>query len=302
MTRLYNAALFTNAFDKLGRTYARLTPAEQRWRDTCEYFLESYHYINNESYVRRIRNEGVKVFLDSGAFSAFTKGEVIDLPRYCDYIHRNADIIDFPSVLDSIGDYKGTYRNQMEMERRGVRPLPCYHYGEPEEVLEHYIANYEYITIGGMVPISTPQLKIWLDRIWGQYLTNTDGSPKIKVHGFGLTSPLLMLRYPWFSVDSSSWVQTAANGSVFLPRKGRPIAVSVNSPARKMAGMHLDSVTPLEREALVKELERYNADIERVQTLYYTRWAFNAMAFPQYLKYYEHLKTTNYIEKDPGLF
>src|SRR5690606_10804597 len=124
--------------------------------------------------VDKMRTDGVKVFLDSGAFSAYTQGVTIDIGQYCEYIQRNADIIEFASVLDAIGDHVGTYHNQMEMERRGVRPLPCFHYGEPTEVLDYYVENYEYITIGGMVPISTPQLRIWLDRLWDEHLTNAD--------------------------------------------------------------------------------------------------------------------------------
>lgn len=302
MTVLYNAGIFTSSFDKLGRVYARLTPEEQKLRDSCTHFLESYHYIGKESSVRRIRKEGVKVFLDSGAFSAYSLGEVIDIGRYCDYIHSNQDIIDFPSVLDAIGDYKGTYKNQMEMERRGVKPLPCFHYGEPTEVLDYYVANYPYITIGGMVPISTPQLLIWLDRIWQHHLTDENGKPKVKVHGFGLTSLPLMLRYPWYSVDSSTWVQWAANGMVLMPDRGKQLNISSQSASRKQQGQHLDTLRPLERETLERELIAYGADPQRLRDLYYARWAFNCWAFPHYLTVNSHRKLDVFKATDPGLF
>ena len=126
------------------------------------------------------------MFLDSGAFSAFTLGKVIDLPAYVDYCKRNADIIEFASVLDGIGDPLLTFKNQKAMEKLGVTPLPCFHYGEDERYLEYYIKNYDYITIGGMVPIATPQLFHWLDRIWAKYLVDGARRAKIKVHGFGL--------------------------------------------------------------------------------------------------------------------
>src|SRR5690606_10362350 len=126
--------------------------------------------------------------------------------QYCKYVLKNNDIFEVVSVLDAIGDPDKTYHNLKYMEQHSIPALPCFHYGEDEAVIEFYANEYDYITLGGMVPISPQQLKIWLDRIWGRYLTNEDGTPKVRVHGFGMTSVPLMARYPWYSVDSSSWV------------------------------------------------------------------------------------------------
>lgn len=281
---LYQAGIFTSNFDKAGRVYSRLDDTEKWMRNSVEHHLESYHYIHRPRAVQKIRDEGKKVFLDSGAFSAFTQGVEIDIGRYCDYIHQNQDIILFPSVLDAIGDAEGTYRNQEEMERRGVKPLPCFHYGEPLDLLQHYVENYDYITFGGMVPISTPQLKIWLDDLWANYLTHPDGTPKIKIHGFGLTSLPLMLRYPWYSVDSSTWVQWAANGMILIPTRTGQLDVSNKSSRRKVAGQHLDSMSPLETKSIEDEIRSFCIDPDRLRELYYSRWAWNAWAFPWYAK------------------
>lgn len=282
--KLYNAGIFTSNFDKAGRVYTRLDDAERKLRDSCEHFLESYHYIHREGAVQRIRREGVKVFLDSGAFSAFSQGVEIDLKGYCDYIKRNADIIDFASVLDSIGSHTGTWKNQAAIERHGVHVLPCYHFGEPEKVLEYYLERYEHFTIGGLVPISTPQMKIWLDRIWEKILTNDDGTPKARIHGFGVTSLPMMLRYPWDSVDSSTWVQWAANGMILLPRSGKQIDISSQSSRRKQLWQHIDSLPKLQRQALEDEIALEGVDPQRLRDNYYSRWAWNAWAFPTYVK------------------
>lgn len=280
--RLFNAGIYTSNFDLLGTVYGRLTEEERAMRDSCENYLESYHYIHAQRYVDKIRRDGVKVFLDSGAFSAFTQGVTIDIGAYCDYIHRNADIIECASVLDAIGDCDGTWRNQMEMERRGTRPLPCFHYGEPTEVLDYYVENYEFITIGGMVPISTPQLRIWLDRLWADHLSDSNGKPKIKIHGFGLTSLPLMFRYPWYSVDSSTWVQWAANGMILVPGRAGQIDVSNKSSRRKQAGQHLDAHPKIITKAIEDEIRKFGGDPDRLRDLYYSRWAWNAWAFPKF--------------------
>lgn len=299
--RLYQAGIYTSNFNKKGRVYARLDETEKWMRDSVENHLESYHYIHRPRAVQRIRDEGVKVFLDSGAFSAYTQGVEIDIGRYCDYIHENADIIDFPSVLDAIGDAEGTYRNQEEMERRGTNPLPCFHYGEPLELLEHYVSKYEYITIGGMVPISTPQLKLWLDDIWDRYLTDESGRPRTKVHGFGLTSLPLMLRYPWYSVDSSTWVQWAANGMILIPTRTGQLDVSSKSSRRKIPNQHLDSMSPMETKRIEDEIRSFHIDPDRLRDNYFSRWAWNAWAFPWYAKD-KHYENDRFKAEVQGFF
>lgn len=298
--KLYLAGVYTSNFHIGGNIYNRL-PEDERWlRHSVEHHLESYHYIHKIGFVERIRADGVKVFLDSGAFSAFTQGIKVDVARYCEYIHRCQDIILMPSVLDAIGDPEGTWKNQLEMEKRGVRPLPCFHYGEPEALLQHYIERYEYITLGGMVPISTPQLKLWLDRIFKEYICDAEGKPKVKVHGFGLTSLPLMERYPWYSVDSSTWVQWAANGMILLPGVGQ-VNISSNSSSRKIAGQHFDTMTPIEKEELARKIRAFNVDPERLRVDYIARWAFNLWSFPYWMRHKVY-ENERFLPEQPRLF
>ena len=249
-----------------------------------DHILESYHYIDSQNYVDMIRRDvqlagdPAKVFLDSGAFSAFTKGIEVNLPEFCEYIKRNGDIIKVASVLDGIGDPLKTWQNQREMERRGTKPLPCFHYGEDERYLEHYVANYPYITLGGMVPINKENLVYWLDRIWSKYLTDKDGLPKLKVHGFGLTRVGLMRRYPWYSIDSSSWVQSARTGGIMIPELGT-FFVSRESPQRKEEGRHLDTLPMLHQRAIHEAVERRGFNLQRLQGTHLARWTFNMRTY-----------------------
>ncbi len=298
--RLFIAGIYTSNFQLTGRIYGRLTDGEKAQRDSATNFLESYHYINRQSYVDKINRDGVQVFLDSGAFSAFTKGVEVDLPRYCDYIHANAGMIEVASVLDGIGDPDETFKNQYLMEQLGTRPLPCFHYGEPMEFLEYYVENYEYITLGGMVPISTPQLKLWLDRLWEEYLTDDQGMPKVKVHGFGLTSLTLMMIYPWYSVDSSTWVQWAANGMILVPEHGQ-VNISSASSSRKVAGQHLDNIPAVQREVIESTIVGHGGDPQRLRDLYYARWAWNLWAFPYFARKKQYMDSAFEAEQ-PRLF
>jgi len=283
---IYCAAIYTNGYRAGGNSgrYAKLTDKEKQLVDAVPNLLESYHYVGKQRFVDAMRMDNAKVFLDSGAFSAHTLGAELSVKDYCEYILRNPDIlrvedgIPMASVLDGIGDPLQTYRNQLEMEARGVRPLPCFHAGEDERYLEWYVANYEYITLGGMVGTSTKQLMTWLDRVWDRYLVDGAGNPKIKVHGFGVTSVPVMEAYPWWSCDSSSWIQTAAFGGITTPQWG-PINVSEKSPSRHDKGQHLSTLTEIEQEVLYQHLESMGFTYERLSTVYESRAAYNLWAF-----------------------
>lgn len=308
--KLYMAGFYASNFDKNGTVYRRLSPPERAARDSIRHNLESYHYIAKGQAITKLRRDSVKVFLDSGAFSSMTKGVHVDLKGYCDYIKKNEDIIErvdgvlMASVLDSIGSVEKTWENQAEMEKHGVTPLPCFHYGEDEDALKYYVSEYPYITLGGMVPISTPQLIHWLDRIFEKYLCDKDGVMKTKVHGFGLTSLPLMKRYPWTSVDSSTWVMWSANGMILMPGVGeageaRQINVSEFSSSKKSEGRHYDTVTDIERERLRGLIEATGFEVERLRKEYSTRWAWNAWAFQ--LEGEKSIKTT-FTRHQPELF
>lgn len=276
--RLFIAAAIYNGMHLGGPVYERLTPIQRQHRIECRNLLESYHYFNSDKLCEVTRLGGERVFLDSGAFSAYTQGVVIDLPKYCEFIQRNSDIIEVASVLDAVGDPLKTYENQKAMEALGVNPLPCFHYGEDLRYLEYYVANYEYITLGGMVPISTPDLLKWLDFLWGNYLTDGAGRARVKVHGFGLTVIKLMERYPWYSVDSSSWVQISSVGSIIHPDHG-VISMSHTSPNRKAEGRHFDTMSHAEQSYLAYEFARLGYTVEELRTQYLARRTFCMWAY-----------------------
>lgn len=281
---IFMAAVYTNSYMRGQNHYLKLNDREKEIVHGIPHILESYHYIGSQRYIDQMRADNAQVFLDSGAFSAYTLGVSIDLPTYCDYIKRNMDLwrvedgVVMASVLDGIGDPLQTYRNQLHMEALGAKPLPCFHAGEDERYLEHYVKNYEYITLGGMVGSSTKQLCIWLDRMWERYLTDGSGRPRLKVHGFGITAIPIMERYPWYSVDSSSWIQSAAFGSIITPQWG-PLSVSEKSPSRHDAGQHATTLTAIEQDYVLQMLESQGFTYERLSSVYESRAAYNLWAF-----------------------
>ena len=273
--------LYNDNFTLTSNLFRRAHPNVQLLRRRVDWKLESYHYIATGSAVSSLRRDEQKIFLDSGAFSAMTKGVTIDIEKYAEFLHENEDIIDSASVLDAIGDPDETWNNQKELERLGCSVVPCYHYGEPFEVAQFYAQNYDYIAIGGMVPIANVKLKPWLDEVWNKSLTDGNGCAITKVHGFGLTARNLMRRYPWFSVDSASWVYTALNGSIVFPQINSTIAISSRSPLRKTFGQHYDTLPTRTQEYVRRLLDHYGLTVDLVANTYQARWALNAYTFDE---------------------
>jgi len=161
----------------------------------------------------------MEVFLDSGAFSAFTRKTEIHIDEYIEYVKENLDYIDYYANLDVIGDQPQTYKNWAYMRKKGLEPMPVFHAGRNRNPkhLQHYLEEAEYIALGAIAKMNTAERIRNLDNVWYS-LTNNEGLPLVKVHGFGLTSFPLMKRYPWFSVDSMAWVlQGGSYGHMWFP-------------------------------------------------------------------------------------
>ena len=123
------------------------------------------------------------------------------------------------------------------------------------------------MALGGMAggTISVNAMTNKLDTIFSDYVCDKDGMPKIKIHGFGITSLPLLLRYPWYSVDSTSWVLTGRFGAIFVPKKTNgkydygkipyKVNVSDRSPSVKDAGQHYLTFSRMEQREIKKYLD-----------------------------------------------
>lgn len=272
--RIYLAGLYAGGRGAMADASVHLRVTSQV---KYPYLLESFHYITPRI-VEGVRKAKDTLFLDSGAFSMFTQGVAVDLDAYARFIKDHQDIIHIASNLDAIGagGEKTTYDRQKQLEKMGVKIQPVFHARDKDEWLKRYLdEGYDYIFLGGMVPESTGYLKEWLDRIWHQYLTNPDGTARVKIHGFGLTTLSLIFRYPWYSVDSTSWVMTSRYGAIYLdiPQpdgsfKDVKIDFSSKSSKRNQIGSwHFDTLSKPEQEAILARLEEMEADRPKIPEL-----------------------------------
>ena len=152
-----------------------------------------------------------------------------------------------------------TWRNQKELEKRGLNPIPVIHFKNPLSVLKRYLQEgYEFIALGGLGGSGKGAWTNWMDRAFDSICDTPNRMPSVKVHGFGVTNFSGMSRYPWYSVDSTSWTKAGGFGNLLVPHKrsGKfvfdrqpyTMAVSVESPEMKVRGRHLTNVNKADRE------------------------------------------------------
>ncbi len=162
-----------------------------------------------------------KVLLDSGAYTAFKKGDKakpIVLEQYAQYVVEHGHEYAGCFNLDSIGDAKQSYLNWIKLRDMGAQTIPVYHLGTPEKYLKMYLKQTGYIGLGAIANMDTEQRLRGLSGIWKRYLVDHNNMPIYHIHGLGLTAIKIMLRYPWYSVDSFTPVISAVWGSILLPK------------------------------------------------------------------------------------
>jgi hypothetical protein len=206
--------------------------------------------------------------IDSGAFSAWNSGVFIDLKQYIGFLKQHGHLLFSYASLDVLPAGKESARtraetercaalsdaNQQRMKDAGLSPIPIFHQGESFKWLELMLKNGEpYIGVATRKDLPMKMTLPWLDQVWAM-LRDRAGKPLVKTHGFGITASRLLWRFPWFTVDSSTWSLQAGFGKIFVPPRGNdgapnyrsdPFTVTISGiEGRRAAGRHFDILEP----------------------------------------------------------
>jgi hypothetical protein len=204
--------------------------------------LVSFAYQQYTPSYQRLKSQAgssIEYAIDSGAFSAWSRQQTIDLEEYAEYILAHRDLYTgWVASLDVIPGRKGGpkptsaeraraadegWENWVQLTKMlkpaGIKPIHTYHIGEPIEFLNRLTDESEHLSLGGTSTLPTKQKIEWLDSVW-PYLTDDKGWPIRKVHGFACTAVKIMQRYPWYSVDSASWLHSSEHGDCYIKLPG----------------------------------------------------------------------------------
>ena len=175
------------------------------------YLLESFEYLNDE----KMKAYGKHNFLlDSGAFTFMNKksgnvdwDEYID--RYAKFVAKHDIKHFFELDIDSIVGLAEVERLRMILEKKSNKKcIPVWHKSRGLEYWKKMCEDYNYIAIGGIV---TREIKPSEHKIFTPLLKIAKEN-NCKVHGLGYTNLKGVKKYPFYSVDSTSWI----SGQKFL--------------------------------------------------------------------------------------
>jgi len=229
--------------------------------------------------------EQFNLMLDSGAFSAWTKQEEVDYEAYISFIMAYNDCIDYIVGLDVIPSTFGAGSITMEEQEQSAKEgwnnylktvgngvpadkiIHVFHQGESFKWLKKAISRMGYIGLSPANDCTTKSKIRWLNECMDYVCEN--GTPSVKFHGFGVTSMEIMHRYPWYSVDSSSWVTFSRYGTILVPfvnSKGEyiytkpphTIQVTKRAPSRKESSLkHFDNLPNEMKIAVVRYVHEH---------------------------------------------
>jgi hypothetical protein len=251
----------------------------------------------------------VDLTIDSGAFSAWKRGEELSCRRYSQFLEEyrgwfgtaiNLDVIPRTTggshtTRDVEHSAEAGWKNLMRLRKDGHNVMPVYHIGERRYWLEKMIGEgFDYIGLGGLAKRHIESRQKFLDETFG-YLCGMRGYPKVKVHGFAMTSLPMMFRYPWYSVDSIRWMLVPSYGRVLIPQLkntgtpfvGEPpkrvklgeydytvspieVAVSGHKSGAQWA-VHIDQMGPRNRKHVLTYLEHEGFELDKLRNSHWER-------------------------------
>lgn len=188
-----------------------------------------YSYEHDKNMWTKLKIGG-KIFVDSGAFSAWTRGIIINVDEYIHWLNQRSDSIYLCGQVDVIpnskADVKGaaekTWENYLYMRSKLNKPdslLYTFHVSEPVSFLERALSYRDannkpipYIALGGMVGKSSITRRNFLNLAFN--VIKKSSNPTVKIHTFGMTDKQLLEEFPITSTDSTAWVMVAAMGGV----------------------------------------------------------------------------------------
>ena len=204
--------------------------------------LISYAYPEPWRMKNIIKRHNIRLLCDSGAFTSWNLAQkkkregdpywqkhLVNLDAYIEFLEKHRDIIFRAVNLDVIPGEQGVkptekeieeaaeqgWENYLYLKKKGWNTIHVFHQGEPFKYLDRMLEYCDYIGVSPSNDASEKSKFNWMDHTF-RYILNSK-NPKIKTHGFAVTSKILVERYPWTSVDSSSYSLTAAKGTIITP-------------------------------------------------------------------------------------
>jgi len=244
------------------------------------------------------------LFIDSGAFSAHTRGAEVDVDAYIEFINSIDEHVYLFAQVDKIpGVFRQpktpqqlaeapelSWKNYLYMRERVKSPnklLPIFHQGEDYKWLENMLEatfDGEHIPYIGISPANdqpVAEKEKFIDKCFK--IIKSSSNPDVKTHAFGMTSLHLLERYPFTSADSTSWIMNGANGSIMT--KYGSVTVSAS---RRHAPDHILNMPKAAQQEIQQYVESHGYTLEGLAHDYKQRIIFNIQYLLEWARNYKY--------------
>ena len=251
-----------------------------------------------------------KLFVDSGAFSAHTKGRELYVDEYIQYLNDREGMFEVIAQVDKIpGEFGKPKTRQQLLEAPEeswqnylyMRPkvkdynklTPIFHQGEDFAHLKRMLEttfdgeHIPYIGISPANDLNTRAKMEWFETVFK--IIRESSNPNVKTHAFGMTSLKVLEKYPFYSADSTSWLMTAANGSIMTKR-----GIVLMSDVQIKNSKHYCHLPEDAKESIKAEIEGWGYTVEDCMTSYKIRSLVNVAYLMDWAKNYEFKGTNRY--------
>lgn len=281
---------------------------KERLAALCTYRLQSCHkeYIRQThdwlSYASKCHKQ-VSIMLDSGAFTAWSKGGEVELDPlmrvYDEMLEKyEAGLREVWLInLDKIPGQRGRTATEDEIEEAiyisdrnfevleenfGARVLPVFHQNESTRRLYEVCDQADYICVSPRNDLGERHRISWAAEVH----TLLRGKSK-KTHGLATTGMKMASMVEWHSADSAWWLQTAINGSImYLSHEGiiKTVLVSERSPGRKEKNQHYISMAKPYQKYIDERLAVHGYTFKDVAEHHNPRMMVNILEILEWLK------------------
>ena len=276
-----------------------------------------YSQLNDRSRIRdwiqNSKDKNTKLFVDSGAFTAWSKGKYIDVDEYINYLNaKTKELTLFASVDNIPGELTRTptlqekkespilsWDNYMYMRERITEKdklLPVFHIGEDFKHLNNILEvildgkHIPYIALGGTVGLDKNVKDSWYKQCFK--VIKQSSNPDVKVHAFGMTSLDILESYPFQSADSTSWIMATANGSIYTKFGTVCVSnVSSNKPN------HILKLSTNIQNEIKAGVEKYGVTLEQCMEDYKARGIVNISYVQEWAENYEYKGNNRYQKR-----
>ena len=249
--------------------------------------------------------EGYKLFIDSGAHSAHTKGKVVDVDDYINYVNSIDDYVEVFAQVDKIpGVYHQpktiqdwqeapaeSWKNYLYMRDKVKSPdklIPVFHQGEDFKWLHTMLewrgedgSCVKYVGLSPRGDVSKGSKVNFLKRCYD--IIKESSNPNVKTHAFGMTSIDIMESFPMTSADSTTWILAGVMGDVWTP-----YGKIVCSEVRKGVKRNIVNMPDVAKDVMEKYLSSIGLSIEQVTTDYVSRIKANAIYLINWVNNFEY--------------